>query len=178
MDVSCYAKHDLGDRVISLNHMTLHEQIKSQVKEAMLAKDSVKLTTLRGLLSAFTNELVATSRKPQELLRDEEVLTVIKRAVKQRKDSIDQYTSGGRADLADGEKAELAILEVYLPKMMSIDEVKSEVSKIIANNANVKTPDGALDKSKMGMIMSSVMKELKGKADGADVKMVVEGMFR
>lgn len=158
--------------------MSLHEQIKGQIKEAMLAKDSVKLTTLRGLLSAFTNELVATNRKPQEMLRDEEALAVIKRAVKQRKDSIEQYTNGGRADLVESEKAELGILEVYLPQMMSLDEIKTAVSKIVENNSSVNGADGSLDKSKMGMLMSSVMKELKGKADGSDVKAVVESLFK
>jgi hypothetical protein len=150
--------------------MTLHEEIKGQIKEAMIAKDAVRLTTLRGLVTAFTNELVATQRKPQDFLTDEEVLAVIKRSVKQRKDSVDQFTKGGRPDLADSEKAELVILEKFLPATMSLDEIKKVAEA-------KKTELGVTDKSKMGMLMSAVMKDLKGKADGGDVKTVVDGLF-
>lgn len=150
--------------------MTLHEDIRGQIKEAMMAKDPVRLTTLRGLVSAFTNELVATQRKPQDILKDEEVLNVIRRAVKQRKDSVEQFTAGGRSDLADSEKAELVILEKFLPQLMSRDEIKKVAE---AKKAEL----GVTDKAKVGMLMSAVMKELKGKADGADVKAVVDGLF-
>ena len=74
----------------------LHEQIKNGIKEAMMAKDQVRLETLRGMSAAFTNELVAKGRKPNEILGDEEVLAVITRLSKQRKDSIEQFTKGGR----------------------------------------------------------------------------------
>ena len=107
--------------------MSLHEEIKGQIKDAMMAKDAVRLTTLRGLVSAFTNELVATQRKPQDFLTDEEVLAVIKRGVKQRKDSIQQFTDGGRDDLAESEQAELTILEKFLPQMMSREDIKKVV---------------------------------------------------
>ncbi len=150
--------------------MSLHEQIKGQIKEAMMAKDTVRLTTLRGLVSAFTNELVATQRKPQDFLTDEEVLAVIRRNVKQRKDSIQQFTSGGRADLAESEQAELTILEKFLPQMMSRDDIKAVVDA-------KKTELGINDKSQVGLLMKTVMTELKGKADGMDVKAVVEGLF-
>jgi uncharacterized protein YqeY len=150
--------------------MTLQETIKGSLKEAMMTKDTVKMTVIRGLMSAFTNELVAIGRTPQDQLSDEEVLTVIRRAVKQRKDAIEQFTNGGRADLADNESAELKILEVYLPQMMS----KEEIQKIAEAK---KTELGITDKSKVGILMSTLMKELKGKADGSDVKAVVEGLF-
>lgn len=150
--------------------MSLHEEIKGQIKEAMMAKDAVRLTTLRGLVSAFTNELVATQRKPQDFLTDDEVLAVIKRGVKQRKDSIQQFTEGGRADLAESEQAELSILEKFLPQMMSRDEIKKVVE---AKKAEM----GVTDKSKQGLLMKAVMTDLKGKADGGDVKAVVDGLF-
>lgn len=150
--------------------MSLHEQIKGQIKEAMMAKDAVRLTTLRGLLSAFTNELVATQRKPQEMLNDEEVLAVIRRNVKQRKDSIEQFTAGGRSDLADSEKAELTILEKFLPQMMS----KADIKKVVEDK---KVELGVTDKAKQGLLMKAVMTELKGKADGMDVKAVVDSLF-
>ena len=150
--------------------MSLQETIKAELKPAMMAKDSVKLTVIRGLISAFTNELVSLGRTPQSELADEEVLAVIRRAVKQRKDSIEQFEKGGRADLADSEKAELAILDKYLPAMMSQDDIPAFAE---AKKAEL----GVTDKSKVGMLMSALMKDLKGKADGGDVKAVVESLF-
>lgn len=150
--------------------MTLHQTIKDQIKEAMLAKDSVRLNTLRGVLSAFTNELVAKKRKPQEELTDEESIDVIRRGVKQRKDSIEQFRKGGREDLAQSEEAELKILETYLPQMMPKDTILSIAQKR-------KEEMGITDKSKLGMLMGAIMKELKGQADGQDVKEVVESLF-
>lgn len=147
--------------------MSLHATVKSQIKEAMLAKDAVRLSVVRGLVAAFTNELVAKGRKPQEELADDEALAVIRRAVKQRKDSIEQFTKGNRKDLADAETAELGVLEKYLPRMMTRDEIKKFVE---AKRAAL----GAVDKSKLGQFMGAIMKELKGKADGAEVKGVVE----
>ena len=150
--------------------MTIHEQIRETIKEAMRAKNAVRLNVVRGLLSAFTNELVAKKRKPSDMLPDEEALEVIRRAVKQRKDSVSQFEKGGRNDLADGEKAELIYLEKYLPKMMSPEEILPVVE------AKMKEM-GVTDKSKAGMLLGALMKELKGKADGADVKAVVDKLL-
>jgi hypothetical protein len=150
--------------------MSLQEQIKGEIKTAMMAKDTVKLTVVRGLATAFMNELVATKRTPQDMLTDEEASAVIRRAVKQRKDSIEQFNAAGRPELAEGEQAELAVLEAYLPSMMSVDEIRPIAE---AKKAEL----GVTDKSKVGMLMSAVMKDLKGKADGADVKTVVESLF-
>ena len=150
--------------------MSLHKDIHSQIKEAMIAHDTLRLTVLRGLVTAFTNELVAKSRKPQDELKDDEAVAVIKRAVKQRKDSIEQFTKGKREDLVKEEVAELSILETYLPKMMD----KNEVEKI----ARVKKEElGIIEATKKGMLMSALMKDLKGKADGSLVKEVVESLF-
>lgn len=148
----------------------MQDQIREQIKQAMLAKDTEKLNVLRGILSAFTNELVAKGKTPQEKLTDEEALAVIRRLAKQRKDSIEQFEKGGRADLAENEKAELQILEKYLPQMMSKDEIRKIAE---AKKAEM----GVTDKSKMGVFMGAVMKDLKGKADGADVKEVIESLF-
>src|SRR3989344_5572412 len=116
----------------------LHEQIKNGIKDAMLGKDEVRLRTLRSMVAAFTNELVAKERKPNEMLNDEE--------------------------------AELAILETYLPKMMN----RSEVEKI----ARLKKEGSSInDATKKGALMSALMKELKGKADGTLVKEVVDSLF-
>ena len=147
--------------------MSQHQTIKDSLKDAMKAKDEVRLRTIRSLLSMFTNELVATSRTPQEFLTDDEVMAMIKRAAKQRKESITQFEAAGRQELADPEKAELAVLEGYLPQMMSPEEIKPIVE---AKKAEL----GIDDKSKMGMLVGAVMKELAGKADGSDVKAAVE----
>ena len=150
--------------------MSLQIDIKAHMVEAMKAKDAVKLQTLRGILSAFTNELVNLKRTPQDTLSDEEALAVIRRAVKQRKDSIDQFVAGGRPELAEDEKAELAVLEAYLPAMMSEEDVmKIALAK--------KEEMGEIDKSKAGQFMGILMKDLKGKADGDVVKKVVDNLF-
>ena len=136
----------------------------------MLGKDEVRLRTLRSMVAAFTNELVAKERKPNEMLNDEDVLIVISRLAKQRKDSINQFKKGNRQDLVKAEEAELAILETYLPKMMN----RSEVEKI----ARLKKEGSSInDATKKGALMSALMKELKGKADGTLVKEVVDSLF-
>ncbi len=148
----------------------LHEQIKNGIKEAMMAKDAVHLKAFRAMSCAFTNELVAKNKKPQDLLSDEEALAVIARLAKQRKDSIEQFRKGNREDLVKEEQEELTILETYLPKLMD----KSEVEK----NAKAKKDElGITDVSKKGMLMSALMKDLKGKADGMTVKEVVDSLF-
>jgi uncharacterized protein YqeY len=100
----------------------LQDQIKEKIKDAMRAKDSVRLSVLRGLTSAFVNELVATRRMPDDKLTDDEVIAVIQRTAKQRKDSIEQFEKGGREDLVADEKAELAVIEEFLPEMMSEED--------------------------------------------------------
>lgn len=148
----------------------LHEQIKSGIKEAMMAKDSVRLETLRAMVSAFMNDLVAKGKKPNEMLDDEGVLAVITKLAKQRKDSIEQFKKGNREDLVKVEEAQLAILDTYLPKLMD----KTEVEKI----AKAKKDElGITDATKKGMLMSALMKDLKGKADGMVVKEAVDGLF-
>jgi hypothetical protein len=148
----------------------LHEQIKNNIKGAMLAKDALRLKAFRAMSAAFTNELVAKNKKPQEVLTDEEAIVVITRLSKQRKDSIEQFKKGGREDLVKEEQDELNILETYLPKLMD----KSEVEKI----ARAKKDElGITDPSKKGMLMSALMKDLKGKADGGVVKEAVDSLF-
>lgn len=150
--------------------MTLVQEINDQIKEAMKAKEEPKLTVLRSIKSAFTNELVATGKTPQDEVTDELAMTVIKRAAKQRKDAIEQFEKGGRQDLADKEKVELEIIESYLPELMSEEQVREIVSK-------KKEEMGISDKSGMGQLMGAVMKETAGQADGQIVKKVVDEML-
>lgn len=148
----------------------LTAQIKADMTAAMKARESLKVDTLRGAMTAFTNELVAKGRKPTEELSDDEALTVMKRLAKQRKDSIEQYTSGGRPELAQKEAEELKILEAYLPQMAS----REEIEKV----ARAKKEEmGVTDSAGMGKLMGAVIKEFAGRADGGDVKAVVQGLF-
>jgi uncharacterized protein YqeY len=148
----------------------LHEQIKNNIKEAMKARDTVRLEVMRGLVTAFTNELVATGHTPQDMLEDVEALKVITRASKQRKDSIEQFTKGNRMDLVEVEKAQLSIIEEFLPKLMEVGEIEEVVKNKISEL-------GVVDPTKKGIFMASVMKDLKGKADGSLVKEVVDRLF-
>jgi uncharacterized protein YqeY len=150
--------------------MSLQTDIKDSIKEAMKAKDQTRLMTLRGVVSAFTNELVASNRTPQDELSDDEALAVIKRLAKQRKDAAEQYIQGGREDLAQDEQAELAVLEAFLPEMMS----REKIHMIAA--AKMKELE-ITDKSKLGLLIGAVMKETGGEADGNDVKAVVMELF-
>lgn len=133
----------------------------------MIAKDAVKLSVIRGLLSAFTNELVSKSRTPSDMLADDEVMTVISREAKKRKDSIQQFEAANRPELAAPEKEELAILESYLPAQMSKEEI---VAFVAAKKAEL----GITDKSQTVDLIKAVMPELKGKADGKLVKEAVD----
>lgn len=135
-----------------------------------MARDAVRLEVLRGMSAAFTNELVAKGQKPQEMLSDEAAMAVIMRLAKQRKDSIEQFTKGGREDLVAEEQAQLAIIEDFLPEMMNASDI------LVVARAK-QSELGITDPGKKGMLMSAVMKELKGKADGMLVKEVVDGLF-
>lgn len=150
--------------------MTLHEQIKGEIKAAMMAKDTVRLSVVRGLTTAFMNELVASNRTPQDMLTDEEVIKVITRTAKQRKDAINQFQAAGRQDLVDEDQAQLDILEKYLPTLMSAEEVRPIAE---AKKAEL----GITDKANAGKLTGMLMKDLAGKADGTVVKQVVDSLF-
>ncbi len=150
--------------------MTLQTQIREKLKVAMKEKDQVGLDTLRAVLAGCTNELVASGKTPQDDLDDAGVIKVITRLIKQRKDSIEQFTTAGRADLVAGEQAQLWVLEQFMPEQMSEEKVRAiAVAK--------QTELGHTDKSKMGILIGAVMKEVGSQADGALVKKVVESLF-
>ena len=150
--------------------MNLNDQINEKMKEALKARDEVRLSVMRNIKSSFTNELVANKKTPQDTIDDESAMNVIKRLAKQRKDSIEQFIKGDRKDLAEVEEKELIILEEFLPALMSQDQIKPIAE---AKKAEL----GIEDKSKMGILIGAIMKELGGKADGGDVKAVVESLF-
>jgi len=149
--------------------MTLHQTIKEHIKESMLAKNEIKTLVLRGVQAEIQRDLIAKKSSSNEA-KDEDVLAIIKKLVKQRKDSIDQFTKGNRPDLADNENKELKILEVYLPATMPIAEIKKVA---VAKKAEL----GITDKAGAGKLIGAISKELKGKAEGSDIKTVVDGLF-
>lgn len=150
--------------------MPIHQDLKSRIPDAMRAKDQVRLTTYRSLVTLMTNEVVAKKRKPDEFLTDEEALTVLKRASNQRKDSIEQYEKGGRPELAETERAELTVIEEMLPAQMSREEIEAVVRAKMAET-------GTTDKSGAGKLTGTVMGQLKGQADGGLVKEVVDSLL-
>jgi uncharacterized protein len=144
----------------------MQDKIKAEIKAAMIAKEMDKLQVLRLISAAFTNELVSQGRPPTEPLSDADCMKVLKRMAKQRKDSIEQFTAGGRPDLADSEKTELAIVEALLPAQMSEKEIEDKVKERLQANP--------IDASKKGMFIGAMMKELGDTADGMTVKAVVD----
>ena len=150
--------------------MAIHEELKKSIPEALRARDAVKLQTLRSLVTAMTNEVVAKKRKPDEWLNDDEAFAVLRRAARQRKDSIEQFEKGGRPELADAERPELIIIESYLPTMMGREQVEAVVRAKMAE-MNVSS------KAEAGKFIGAVMKDLKGRADGAVVKEIVGSLL-
>jgi uncharacterized protein YqeY len=145
----------------------MQEKIKELLKEAMKAGDDTAKMTYRGLLSAFMNELVSKMKKPQDQLTDEEVMTVIRREIKKRDDSIKQYTDAGRPELAESEIKERDILMKFLPAQLSVAEVEAKVKEILSKLA-------PLDATMSGKYIGMCIKELKDVANGDMVKAAVE----
>jgi uncharacterized protein YqeY len=150
--------------------MTIATEVRENMKQAMREKDQTALDTYRGVLSAFTNELVASGKTPQDEVTDDMALKVIVKLIKQRKDAITQFEAGGRSDLAEEEKAQLALLEKFQPAQMSEADIRTIAEKKKAELA-------ITDKAKIGILTGAVMKEVAGAADGSTVKAIVESLF-
>ena len=147
--------------------MSLSEQIMSDMKEAMKARDKVRLNTVRMIKSALMNEKIKAGHD----LTAEEELTVLSREKKQREESIEEFTKANRKDLADETKQELAIVESYLPKQMTQEELNQAVSSAIAEV-------NAQGKSDFGKVMKVLMPKIKGKADGKAASDVVRKQLK
>ncbi len=141
----------------------LTDKIAADMKDAMRAKDAPRLSTLRLLKSAIEYYKI---EKKQEKLTDADVTTVIKKQIKQRQDSIEGFEKGGRTDLVEKEKAELAVLKSYLPEELSQPQVEEIVKATIAEL-------GATTKADMGKVMKAVQAKLAGRADNRLVSQVV-----
>jgi uncharacterized protein len=146
--------------------MTLQERVDSHLKEAMRAKEATKLGVLRMLKSALKYAAIAKSGAEAEL-SDAEAVQVIRKQAKQRQDSIESFEKGGRAELADKEKEELAILNTYLPQAMNQDELAKVVRETIAEL-------GATSKAQIGVVMKALQGKVAGRADGKTLSAEVQ----
>ena len=147
--------------------MEIREKITADVKTAMFAKDSVKLNTLRFLQSAIKNKEIDSRPTP---LTVDDVMGVIKKLVKQRKESIEQFSAANRMDLADQESAELKVLETYMPAQMGHDEVKKIVTEVIA-------AVGAKSVKDMGSVMKETVVRTAGSADSKMISEIIKAQL-
>lgn len=145
--------------------MALEEKINADIKAAMLAKDRQKLEAIRGIKAALL--LLKSSGKP---VSEEDEIKTMQKMVKQRKEAAEIYQQQNRKDLEDVERFQAAIIETYLPKQMSEDEIKSVVSQIISQV-------GAVSAADMGKVMGIATKQLAGKADGRIISGLVKEML-
>lgn len=148
--------------------MSLIKNIATEMKEAMKAKDKVKLESLRSIKAALM--LAQTEKGAGAELNEDEEMKILVRLQKQRKDSISIYQEQGRQDLADEELAQLAVIETFLPKALSEEELVSYLEKLIAEL-------GATDAKDMGKVMGRASKELAGRADGKTISAKVRALL-
>ena len=146
--------------------MTLKKQIAEDLKDAMRAREVEKRDTLRSLDSMIKNEEIAVGKR-EDGLDDAAIVTLVKRAIKQRVDSAQQFTKGDRKELAQKEELEISFIERYLPTQMSSQEITSIVKKVIEET-------GTSTKADMGKIMGAVMSKVGDNADGTIVRSIVD----
>jgi uncharacterized protein YqeY len=143
--------------------MSLQERISQEIKAAMLAKDADRLSALRMLKSAMGYVQI---EKKTETLSDADVTAIVQKEVKKRRDSVEQFEKGGRAELATKEKAEITVLESFLPKAMSPEELEALVKATIQET-------GATSKKDMGPVIKAVQAKAAGRADGKTISTLV-----
>ena len=147
--------------------MSLAERIERELVEAMKARDALKLSTLRLVKAALTNYKI---EKKKELLSDDECLDILSKQAKLRRDSIASFESAGRQDLKEKEMSELAILEGYMPKQLSDEELRQLAKAAI-------DASGAKSKSELGRVMKELMTKVKGRADGKRVQDILSSLL-
>lgn len=148
--------------------MTLFEQVSEDIKKAMLAKDKVALDALRGIKKEFLE--AKTAKGSDGELHDDRALQILQKLVKQRKESAEMYTVANRPELAEEEMAQCAIIERYLPAMMSEAELTEALTAIIAQA-------GATGPQDMGKVMGIATKQLAGKAEGKTINLKVRELL-
>lgn len=137
---------------------TFADQVMSDLKDAMRAKDTTALTTLRALKTALTNAAIESGNK-DNVVEEPAALAIVRKQIKQRQDSIEQFEGAGRAELAENEKSEIIVLEKYLPAALGADEVSQIVTDAISET-------GASSRADMGKVMKVVQDKVAGRADG------------
>lgn len=142
--------------------MSLVDRLNSDMKQAMKARDKVRLSVIRMIKTALQNESI---KKMKELSEDE-VLAVLSRELKQRKDSLQEFENAGRQDLVDEVSNEIAIVQTYMPEQLSEEDIKSIIDETISEV-------GAGSKADIGKVMKAIMPKLKGRADGSLVNRLV-----
>lgn len=147
--------------------MSIKQSILDELKSAMKQKQADRLRVLRSLKAKILEKEISERKGGEAELSDDQVIEVLMKAAKQRKESIEQFEEGDRKDLADKERAELDIIEEFLPRMMSEEEIRAEVKKQIDEL-------GASSMADMGKVMGVMMSRLKGKAEGSVVSRVVK----
>lgn len=149
--------------------MSLKENIQNDIKEAMKARDGLKLSVLRMLSSSIKNKELEKRGKTgkEEVLNDEEILAAIRTEVKRRKDAANEFTKGGRRDLAEKEIAESKILETYLPAEMPDEELEKIAKEVVTSLGEVTQKD-------FGRVMGEVMKIVRGRASGDRISALVK----
>ncbi|MCX4331537.1 MAG: GatB/YqeY domain-containing protein [Muribaculaceae bacterium] len=148
--------------------MNLFEQISADIKEAMLAKDKVRLEALRGIKKEFIEAKTAKGSNGE--LADDAAMKILAKMVKQRKETAELYSSQSRPELAENEMAEAAVIESYLPKALTDEELTAELKKIIAET-------GASSAKEMGRVMGVASKALAGRADGKAISAKVRELL-
>ncbi len=148
--------------------MNIFDQISADIKSAMLAKDKVRLEALRGVKKEFLEAKTAKGSNGE--LADEQAMKILAKMVKQRKETAELYTSQNRPELAENELAEAAVIESYLPKALSDEELTAELKKIIAEL-------GATSPKEMGRVMGVASKALAGRADGKAISVKVKELL-
>lgn len=147
--------------------MSLKDRIGEDIKTAMKAKDKIRLETVRSIKKLILEKEVSVRPSGQDALTPTQELEILAQLAKQRRDSIEQYKKAGREDLAAQETDELAIIEAYLPRQLSEEEIATTIEEIM-------TQVGATSIKDMGKVMGPVMQKLKGKADGKKVQEIVK----
>ncbi|MBI4728642.1 MAG: GatB/YqeY domain-containing protein [Acidobacteria bacterium] len=143
--------------------MALRDQVGENMRAAMKAREALRVSTLRMVMTAIKNAEV----ERLHLLSDEDVLEVMGREAKRRRESIEAFRAGNRADLVEKESGELAVIEAYLPSPLSDEELASLVSEAVAET-------GAASPKDMGVVMKALMPKVRGRADGARVSALVK----
>lgn len=149
---------------------SLTERLNEDLKAAMKARDRTRLQTIRSLRAAIREKELEEYGSEEAELEEQELMNILQRQAKQRRESIEQYRAGGREDLAEKEEEELAIIEEYLPDRLADEELRAVVEEVIEETGSTSMKD-------MGPVMGAAMDRLRGRADGNRVRMVVQELL-